>query len=114
VGEIRPHIVSFNEVMGNFVKMMEEKSWVKEHYWISVTSQDIRTLGPPNAKKAFGNLLLTRIPPYCMEVTQIYTCPRPVITGIFNIKNAQNQKKTVTFSSVHLTAYATNQERRIK
>ena len=25
MGEIRPHIVSFNEVMGNFVKMMEEK-----------------------------------------------------------------------------------------
>ena len=108
-----PHVATLNEVTINFVKMLEEKAWIREHYWISAVSQDIRTLGPRRVDKGFGNLLITKIPPYCLEVFNVYTCPRPVITGFFNIRNSQGQKKIVSFSAVHLTALAMNQERRI-
>ena len=85
---------------------------MKDNYWISAISTDIITLGTEDPDKAFGNLLITRIPPQFMEIIKMPNCPRPVITGFFFIKHPTGPKKTVSFSSVHLTAYKNYFERR--
>ena len=92
-------MISFNEASQKFYEMVQECDWVRDKYWMNYYSPE---------KKGFSNMLLTKIKPLCFHQIKIKKLPRPAEIAFFHLKNKKKEDIIVSFTSVHLIAFSTN------
>lgn len=79
LGQMQPQIISLQEVTSRFYYMLLECEWAKQKYWVA----DFK-----NYQHGWGNLLLTKIEPICLDIIKVKHLPRVVCTAFLAIQHS--------------------------
>lgn len=102
--ELDADIVTLNEVTQTSLEFFEKQAWIREKFFIS--GRDSSGEFP-----AFGNVILSKMPPKTVRMVKLRRLKRPVVLASFGFQKREDEETIhIAICAAHLSALASRKK----